>query len=56
MAFVTLLISLKLLFQEFVKTLRDNPKIRKEDIFVSIVQNGPENRSFGNGMAQRIET
>lgn len=42
------------LYQELVKVLGKNPKIRKEDIFVSIVHNERENWSFGKGIAQLI--
>jgi phenylpyruvate tautomerase PptA (4-oxalocrotonate tautomerase family) len=40
------------LYKELVKVLTHNPKLRKEDIFVSIVNNDRENWSFGNGVAQ----
>lgn len=39
-------------YKELVKVLGLNPKVRKEDIFVSIVHNDRENWSFGNGIAQ----
>lgn len=42
----------KNLYQELVKVLGANPKIRKEDIFVSIVHNTRDDWSFGNGIAQ----
>lgn len=45
----------KKLYQELVKVLGENPGVRKEDIFVSIVQNDRENWSFGNGIAQLME-
>ena len=39
-------------YKEVVNVLALNPKIRKEDVFVSIVNNDRENWSFGNGIAQ----
>jgi 4-oxalocrotonate tautomerase len=45
----------KKLYQEFVKVLSKNPKIRKEDIFVSIVTVKKEDWSFGNGIAQLLD-
>jgi 4-oxalocrotonate tautomerase len=42
----------KALYKELVKILTKNPKVRKEDIFVSIVDVKRENWSFGNGIAQ----
>ncbi|HSX25507.1 MAG TPA: tautomerase family protein [Chlamydiales bacterium] len=45
----------KKLYAEFVKVLGKNPKVRKEDVFVSIVQIDKENWSFGNGVAQFLE-
>jgi 4-oxalocrotonate tautomerase len=42
----------KKLYRELVKVLGQNPKVRKEDIFVSIVTVGREDWSFGNGIAQ----
>lgn len=44
----------KNLYQELVIILGENPKIRKEDIFVSIVHNNREDWSFGNGIAQMM--
>jgi phenylpyruvate tautomerase PptA (4-oxalocrotonate tautomerase family) len=43
------------LYQELVKELGKNPKVRKEDIFVIIVHTGRENWSFGNGSAQLLD-
>jgi len=45
----------KKLYQEFVKVLGKDPGVRKEDIFVSMVQIDRENWSFGNGIAQLID-
>ena len=42
----------KKLYRELVKVLGENPKVRKEDIFVAIVTVGREDWSFGNGIAQ----
>lgn len=43
-------------YKALIKILEVNPKIRKEDVFVTIVNNDPENWSFGNGLAQLTET
>ena len=40
------------LYTELVRVLTVNPGVRKEDIFVTIVDNNPENWSFGKGLAQ----
>ncbi len=45
----------KKLYAEFVKVLGENPGIRKEDIFVSVVQVEREDWSFGNGIAQLLD-
>jgi phenylpyruvate tautomerase PptA (4-oxalocrotonate tautomerase family) len=42
----------KKLYQELVAILTKNPKVRKEDIFVTIAQVSKEDWSFGNGIAQ----
>lgn len=42
----------KKLYRELVKVLGESPKVRKEDIFVTIVTVGREDWSFGNGIAQ----
>ncbi len=42
------------LYKELVKVLGRSPKIRKEDIFVSIINNDRENWSFGKGLAQLV--
>ncbi len=42
----------KKLFKELAKVLVKNPKVRKEDIFVTIIQVQKEDWSFGNGIAQ----
>lgn len=45
----------KKLYRELVKNLEQNPKVKKEDIFVTIVTVGREDWSFGNGIAQLIK-
>lgn len=45
----------KSLFQELVKVLGKNPKVRKEDIFVTINTVEKEDWSFGNGIAQMTD-
>lgn len=42
----------KRLYQELIKVLGKNPKVRKEDVFVTIVTVKKEDWSFGNGLAQ----
>jgi len=42
----------KKLYRELVKVLGKNPKVRKEDIFVTIVTVEKHDWSFGNGIAQ----
>lgn len=44
----------KKLYQELVKVLGKNPKVRKEDVFVTITQVQREDWSFGNGLAQLL--
>jgi phenylpyruvate tautomerase PptA (4-oxalocrotonate tautomerase family) len=43
------------LYQELVKVLTKNPKVRKEDIFVTLVHVEREDWSFGNGVAQLLD-
>jgi hypothetical protein len=45
----------KSLFQELIKVLGKNPKVRKEDVFVTILTVGKEDWSFGNGIAQMTD-
>ena len=45
----------KKLYRELIKTLGASPKVRKEDVFVTIVTVGREDWSFGNGIAQLTE-
>jgi phenylpyruvate tautomerase PptA (4-oxalocrotonate tautomerase family) len=42
------------LYKELVNILGQHPKVRKEDIFVTIVHNNREDWSFGNGVAQMM--
>lgn len=45
----------KKLYQELVTILTKNPNVRKEDIFVTLVQVKREDWSFGNGLAQLLD-
>ena len=40
------------LFARIAALLSDNPGVRREDVFVSLVEVAKENWSFGNGIAQ----
>jgi 4-oxalocrotonate tautomerase len=42
----------KALFARIAELLAENPGVRKEDVFVSLVEVAKENWSFGNGIAQ----
>jgi len=42
----------KALYARMVELLAKSPGIRKEDLFVSLVEVAKENWSFGNGVAQ----
>jgi len=42
----------KALYARMVELLAESPGIRKEDLFVSLVEVAKENWSFGNGVAQ----
>lgn len=46
----------KKLYRELVKILCENPKVRKEDIFVTIVEDTREDWSFGNGVTQLTDS
>lgn len=46
----------KKLYRELVKVLGENLKVRKEDIFVTIVTVAREDWSFGNGIAQLTDS
>jgi 4-oxalocrotonate tautomerase len=40
------------LYRRIAESLAENPGVRKEDVFVSLVEVAKENWSFGNGEAQ----
>ena len=42
----------KALFARIAELLAGNPGLRKEDVFINIVEVAKENWSFGNGIAQ----
>ena len=42
----------KALFARIVELLAEKPGVRKEDVFVNLVEVEKENWSFGNGVAQ----
>ena len=42
----------KALFARIAALLSDNPGVRREDVFISLVEVAKENWSFGNGIAQ----
>lgn len=42
----------KLLYRRLAEVLGDNPGLRPEDVFVSLVEVPKENWSLGNGLAQ----
>lgn len=46
----------KKLYRALVKVLGENPQVKKEDIFVTIVTVGREDWSFGNGIAQLTDS
>ena len=46
----------KALYRRIVELLGENPGIRKEDVFINLVQVTTEDWSFGNGIAQYIES
>jgi 4-oxalocrotonate tautomerase len=45
----------KTLYARIVAILAENPGVRPEDIFISLVQVTPEDWSFGHGMAQYVK-
>ena len=45
----------KALFAEISELLSRDPGLRKEDIFVNLVEVARENWSFGNGIAQYVQ-
>jgi 4-oxalocrotonate tautomerase family enzyme len=42
----------KALFTRIAELLSEKPGLRKEDVFVNLVEVAKENWSFGNGVAQ----
>jgi phenylpyruvate tautomerase PptA (4-oxalocrotonate tautomerase family) len=42
----------KAFFRRTADLLAENPGLRREDVFISLVEVGKENWSFGNGIAQ----
>jgi 4-oxalocrotonate tautomerase len=44
----------KALYARIVALLAENPGVRPEDVFISLVQVTPEDWSFGNGIAQYV--
>ncbi len=42
------------LYRRIVELLAENPGIRKEDVFINLLEVLPENWSFGNGEAQYV--
>lgn len=42
----------KALYRRIADELAESPGLRREDVFVSLVEVGKENWSFGNGVAQ----
>ena len=43
------------LYRRIADRLADNPGLRPEDVFISLVEVLPEDWSFGNGRAQYVE-
>jgi 4-oxalocrotonate tautomerase len=44
------------LFTRIADLLAENPGLRKEDVFINLVECKTENWSFGNGIAQYVTT
>ncbi|HVW53978.1 MULTISPECIES: tautomerase family protein [unclassified Trinickia] len=42
------------LYRRIVELLAENPGVRKEDVFINLLEVLPENWSFGNGEAQYV--
>ena len=42
----------KAFFKRTADLLAENPGLRREDVFISLIEVGKENWSFGNGIAQ----
>ncbi|NKJ47515.1 tautomerase family protein [Burkholderia sp. SG-MS1] len=45
----------KALYRRIVEELAKSPGVRREDVFISLVEVVKENWSFGNGVAQYVE-
>ena len=43
-------------FNRIASLLTENPGVRKEDVFINLVECKKENWSFGNGIAQYVAT
>jgi 4-oxalocrotonate tautomerase len=43
------------LYRRIAERLREAPGIRPEDVFVTLVENGLDDWSFGNGLAQYVK-
>jgi phenylpyruvate tautomerase PptA (4-oxalocrotonate tautomerase family) len=43
-------------YKDVADRLHEKLKLRREDVFVNLVEVGKENWSFGNGVAQYVET
>jgi phenylpyruvate tautomerase PptA (4-oxalocrotonate tautomerase family) len=43
------------LYRRIVERLTENPGLRPEDVFISLVEVLPENWSFGHGVAQYVK-
>lgn len=43
------------LYRRIVELLSANPGVKKEDVFINLVEVQTENWSFGNGVAQYVE-
>ena len=44
----------KALFARIVELLAEQPGVRPQDVFISLLEVGKENWSFGNGIAQYV--
>jgi 4-oxalocrotonate tautomerase len=44
------------LFAHIADLLAENPSLRKEDVFINLIECKTENWSFGNGIAQYVAT
>ncbi len=45
----------KKLYKLCVETISEKTKIKKDDVFITIIENNQNNWSFGNGIAQLME-